>query len=477
MSLRARLLTVIAIIAATYVVAAMIIVSTQRSLLTEQTDRQLIRAPVVSQGPRPGPPAPSGSSLTVQTVTDETENAFSEIYIGTVDAAGNTSMVLAGALLDATPDIADAVSKTGGEAGIVTIGSIDSSIRFRALVAPQSDTGDWVVSAFSLQETDAAVSRLIQTLTIAGAVLFMVLGLAVFWVQRLGLRPIARVTAAAEAITAGDRAHRVEIHDERTEAAKLARAFNLMLDERDISETRLRQFIADASHELRTPLTSIRGYLELFRQGAFEEEAQRNDALRRLSAESARMYALVEDLLMLANLDEDRPLQYENVALGQILRDAALDAQAVQPSREVRVVTRGNGPLVEADRALVIQLVGILVSNAQKHTPTTASISLTATTEGEWAVMSVSDSGPGLEREAAAQVFDRFWRKESSRARGKDGRQGGAGLGLAIARSIAEAHGGTITLRTAPSEGSSFIVCLPLLRRRPDGETAPTAPR
>jgi two-component system OmpR family sensor kinase len=460
-SLRARLLTVIAILIASYVVAAFVIVSTQRDKLIEQTDRQLSRLPMVGPAPPPDQRTTPSNTITIQSFTTETDAEFTEVYIGVVDDENHVRTLLSGALLDGTPNIADAVTKTGGEAAIVTIGSVGSSTRFRALVTPQPGSTSWVVSALSLEETDAAISRLVQMLCFAGAVTLLVLGTAVFWIERLGLRPIEQVTAAAEAIAAGDRAHRVEMPEERTEAGKLARAFNVMLDERDLSEARLRQFIADASHELRTPLTSIRGYLELYRQGAFHEEEQLNDVVRRLSAESTRMYALVEDLLTLAALDEDRPLRLDTVEIGQILRDAAQDAQAVQPDRAIDVVTPATGLAVTADRGLLIQLVGILVSNALIHTPVEAAISLKATTEAEWAVITVSDTGPGLDSETAARVFDRFWRKESSRTREKTSAQSGSGLGLAIARSIAEAHGGAITLRSSPGNGSTFTVRLP----------------
>lgn len=466
MSLRVRLLVVIAILVAVYIATAVVVVSTQRSLLIEQMDKRLRSVP-----PRMtivgGPPtinesgAEGGASF-----TQETANPLSEIFVGMVYASGDV-LTLSMPVEDAVPDAVEAVQATKGAPGIVTVRAISGTVRFRALVTPQPDQDSWVVAAQSLTETEAAIARLVRTLWIAGVVIGVVLGVAWFWVQRHGLIPIARVTAAAEAIAAGDRSHRVEVRDERTEAGKLGVAFNVMLDERDLTETRLRQFVADASHELRTPLTSIRGYLELYRQDAFPEKAQLDDVVRRLSAESARMYGLVEDLLVLASLDEDRPLRRDVVDLGQVLRDAAQDAQAVQTAREITVAVPESGLEVVGDSGLLIQLTGILVSNALAHTPVTAPVRLSVTREVSEAVIAIADEGPGLEAEAAARVFDRFWRGESGRTRvRRGGRGGGAGLGLAIARSIVEAHRGTISLETVPGEGSTFTVRLPMTGAR-----------
>ena len=458
MSLRTRLLIVMATLIATYAVAAYVVVSTQRSLMIGQVDQRLRALPPdLLVGPAVPAPPPGQDPVLV-----ETEQPISEFYVGLVGADQRVIPLVAGALLPSTPDILQAVAATGGTPGIVTIDAAEEPARFRAIVAPQPGTDSWVVAAQSLAETDAAIARLVRTLWIAGAVIAVVLGVAFFWVQRLGLRPIARVTATAEAIAAGDRSHRVDVRDTRTEAGKLGRAFNVMLDERDASEARLRQFVADASHELRTPLTSVRGYLELYRQGAFQEKAQLDDVVRRLSAESARMHGLVEDLLALASLDEGRPLREDRVDLGQLLRDAAQDARAVQPARSISMVAPDSGPTVIGDAGLLAQLVSILVSNALAHTPTRAPLALGVAMQDSGAVMTVADKGPGLDAEAASRVFDRFWRGQASRSRSKgSGRAGGAGLGLAIARSITDAHGGAISLDTAPGQGCTFTVRLP----------------
>jgi two-component system OmpR family sensor kinase len=451
-------LIVIAVLIATYIAAAFVVVSSQRSLLIGQLDDQLraLRPDVLFSLDRPAPAPGIGA--------EQQENPLSALFIGFVNADGATETLASGGLLEGTPDLASAVDATNGGSGIVTIRALDGSSRYRAIVTPRPGTNGWVVAAQSLQETDAAISRLVRVLVIAGAVIAVILGVAFFWVQRLGLRPIARVTAAAEAIAGGDLSQRVDVRDAHTEAGKLGIAFNVMLDERDSSEARLRQFVADASHELRTPLTSVRGYLELYRQGAFQEKAQLDDVVRRLSAESVRMQGLVEDLLALASLDEGRPLQEDRVDLGLLLRDAAQDAQAVQPERTISVMAPDSGPAVTGDAGLLTQLVSILVSNALAHTPVRAPLTLGVALQGSESVITVVDKGPGLEADAAIRAFDRFWRGQASRTRGKGSGRAGAGLGLSIARSIADAHGGTISLETAPGAGCAFTVRLPLKR-------------
>ncbi len=463
MSLRSRLLIVLGLLLATYVIAAVIIVSTQRSLLFDQVDASLAS---IAQSEISGviqPPPEGAGNGPPSVVTEIQQSSFSDVYIGIVEANGVVSTLRTGVRIGGTPDIRAAVQATNGGPDIVTIGALDGPARFRARVVPEP-TGDWLVAAQPLAEVDAALDRLVRTLWIAGGIIAAVLGMAFFWVQRLGLRPIARVTAIAEAIAAGDRSRRVDVADEHTEAGKLGVAFNVMLDERDADETRLRQFVADASHELRTPLTSVRGYLELYRQGAFREPGQLDDVVRRLSAESARMHGLVEDLLALASLDEGRPHRVGLVDVGQLLRDAAQDAQAVQPARRIEANADQESSTVPGDEALLTQLVGILVANALAHTPVTAPVTLSAFREDTMMVITVADRGPGLDPAAAARVFDRFWRGQASRTRTTgSARLGSTGLGLAIARSITDAHGGSIALETAPGEGCTFTIRLPLV--------------
>jgi two-component system OmpR family sensor kinase len=283
-----------------------------------------------------------------------------------------------------------------------------------------------------------------------------VLALLAWWILRLGLRPISDMTSAAAAIAAGDRQHRAPQLDERTEAGQLAVAFNEMLDQRDGAEDRLRQFVSDASHELRTPLTSISGYLDLYQQGGFREEGQLDDVVRRLQSESHRMADLVENLLALARLDEQRSLQRSIVDVGSLVTDVVADSRAAYPDRQIDAEIDDAGTPAALDRHKIEQLLAGLVSNALTHAPDASVVVRSRRTASE-VVFVVVDDGPGLSDEQAAHVFERFYRGDSARARSS----GGSGLGLAIANSIAIAHGGSIHLNTSVGEGCEFTVRIP----------------
>ena len=276
---------------------------------------------------------------------------------------------------------------------------------------------------------------------------------AAWWVLRCALRPIGEVTRVAEAVLAGDRSRRVAVGFAGTEAAHLAGALNLILDQQQATEEQLRRFIADASHELRTPVAAIAGFTDLYRQGAIQPE-QLADLMRRIGQEAARMRGLVEDLLLLARLDEGRPLDRAPVNPAALVADAILDASATHPSRTLRVVGPTNtDAYVLGDQARLRQVLAILVSNALTHTRGAVTITLDAAAGGP--VVVVGDQGPGMDREAVARAFDRFWRGDVARERG------GSGLGLAIAQAIVEAHGGTITLTSSLSSGTHVRVALP----------------
>jgi two-component system OmpR family sensor kinase len=228
------------------------------------------------------------------------------------------------------------------------------------------------------------------------------------------------------------------------------------------SEDRMRRFVADASHELRTPLTSIRGFAELYRQGAVPEPDDVARVMRRVEDEAARMGLLVDDLLLLARLDQQRPLERLPVDLLAIAADVVHDASALAPDRTVqlRVADRGDPPVVLGDEARLRQVVGNLVSNAVAHTPAGTDVTVSLTTDGHRsvAVLEVSDSGPGLAPADAARVFERFYRADPSRTRSG----GGTGLGLSIVAALVAAHGGQVAVDTKVGRGSTFTVTLPL---------------
>jgi two-component system OmpR family sensor kinase len=208
---------------------------------------------------------------------------------------------------------------------------------------------------------------------------------------------------------------------------------------------------------LRTPLTSIQGYLELYDQGHFEHSAQLHDVMRRMTREATRMKDLVEDLLLLANLDQQRPLRHDTVDLNRLITDAAIDARAVQPKRSIFVDTPPAAVEITGDLFRLQQVISALVDNALTHTDPGAQIRLAVRTPSTGPEVVVADSGAGLDAGRAARAFDRFFRGDDSRSR----RTGNSGLGLSIARSIIEAHHGTIDLDTAPGQGCTFTIRFP----------------
>jgi two-component system OmpR family sensor kinase len=231
------------------------------------------------------------------------------------------------------------------------------------------------------------------------------------------------------------------------------------------SEHRLRRFITDASHELRTPLTTIRGFAELYRQGAARDVAM---LLSRIESEASRMGLLVDDLLLLARLDVQRPLEHHRVDLLALASDAVHDGQAIDPGRTITMeVLDGPGtPEVLGDEARIRQVLSNLVANALQHTPESAAVTVRVGTDGDDAVLEVADQGPGMNQEDASRVFERFYRTDSSRARAS----GGTGLGLSIVESLVRAHGGAVSVTTAPGEGCRFRVTLPRISDVPASE-------
>jgi two-component system OmpR family sensor kinase len=269
-------------------------------------------------------------------------------------------------------------------------------------------------------------------------------------------------TVAGE-IAAGRLSKRVEPATQKTEVGRLGLALNGMLErlerafaERQASENRLRRFLADASHELRTPLASIRGYAELFRMGAADDPETLESSMRRIEDESRRMGVLVEDMLTLARLDELREPSREPVDMTQIAGDAAADARATAPDRAIEVSADGPA-LVNGDPQQLRQVAANLLRNALVHTPAGTPIEVSVDCDDINTLLVVRDHGPGLPGGDSAQLFQRFWRAEGGRARGR----AGAGLGLAIVNEIVSAHGGFVDAANAQDGGARFTVRLP----------------
>ncbi|MGA9493017.1 MAG: HAMP domain-containing sensor histidine kinase [Mycobacterium sp.] len=352
----------------------------------------------------------------------------------------------------------------------VTVGSVDhSSTKWRA-VSVHSGQGRVMTVAYDLSDflqTDRALGWL--ELGIGVAVL-LVLGLASYAVVSHSLRPLAEVEKTAAAIASGQLDRRVPERDSRTEVGRLSLALNGMLAQIQTavassessaglarrSEERMRRFITDASHELRTPLTTIRGFAELYRQGAARDTEQ---TMSRIESEARRMGLLVEDLLLLARLDSQRPLERQRVDLLALAADTVHDTRAIAPQRKITLdVVDGPGiPQVIGDEARLRQVLSNLMVNAVQHTPDTADIAVRVGTRDGTAVLEVIDDGPGMAEQDAQRVFERFYRADSSRARSS----GGSGLGLSIVDSLVRAHGGSVAVMTAPGRGCRFYVSLP----------------
>jgi two-component system OmpR family sensor kinase len=359
---------------------------------------------------------------------------------------------------------ADIPLSTPAHPELITVDSLaGSSLQYRVL-RKVSDTGAGTMTiAIPLTDVSQTLTRLRNIeLIVIGAVL---LALAAFaWLLiRIGLRPLDRMGATAGAIAAGDLSRRVSPADQRTEVGRLGLALNAMLGqieqafgERRASEDRLRRFLSDASHELRTPLTSIRGYAELFRMGATSGSEDTAKAMARIEQEAARMGVLVEDLLALARLDEMPQSRREPVDLEPLLQDAADDARAAARDREVTVTIAGEH-VVSGDPSQLRQVLANLMRNALTHTPPGSPIELSLSGSAAGVVVEVRDHGPGLPEGTQDSVFERFWRSEPGRERGK----AGAGLGLAIVAAIVAAHGGSVRARNAPDGGAVFTIELP----------------
>jgi two-component system OmpR family sensor kinase len=394
----------------------------------------------------------------------------------------------------------DALPKVGTDGAAIqehvgepyTLEGQDHRHRWRILVTQTAD-GQVLVVGQDLADVDSAVDRLIFVELLVGAAVLVAIALVGVYVVRASLKPLAEMERTAAAIAGGDLTQRVPELDPRTELGRFSLALNTMLAQIEAaflaraasesaaresetravrSEERMRQFVADASHELRTPLTTIRGFAELFRQGAAEDPG---DVLRRIEDEAARMGLLVEDLLLLARLDRERPLRHAPVALVDLVRDAAASAHAVAPERtvEVEFAEPTDRLVVRGDEARLRQVIGNLMTNALTHTPPGTPVTLRLGADGaDHAVIEVSDSGPGLTPEQAERVFERFYRVDRARARraaqATSGRpvlsspHTGAGLGLAIVAALVAAHDGTVEVETEPGRGATFRVRLPL---------------
>ena len=347
----------------------------------------------------------------------------------------------------------------------LTVSGVGSYSQYLVYIEPAGGgNGDIVIAAVPMDGYDATLGHLLLLELLVGAGVVVLLVLATWLIIRRGLRPLARMGDTARAIAGGDLGRRVTPADPTTEVGRLGLALNSMLDQlqaafgqRAAVEQRLRQFLSDASHELRTPLTSMRGYAELVRRNRGMNAEELELALRRIEDEARRMGVLVDDLMLLARLDQGRPLEPAPVDLEALIADACADARVGDPARAI--TSRLDAPLVVAgDDPRLRQVMANLLRNALVHTPAGTPIEVGLREEGAWAVIEVTDHGPGIPATARGRIFERFHRADPERSRD----QGGSGLGLSIVAGVVAAHGGRVRVTDTPGGGATFRVELPV---------------
>jgi two-component system OmpR family sensor kinase len=475
--LRLKLLVaVIVLVFAGLAVSNIVTYTSLRSSLLGRVDQQLVAAefPVLhslgERGPFPGAPAGGRSQYPSGTYGQVRDSS------GTVLKAESFTL---GGTTPPEPRLPASLPRRGAPStrpDFFTAKAVRGVTRYRVLVDTDAvtirsagqETPGVLIVAIPLTEVDNTLSRLRLTEGFVSLAVLLGLGLISYWLVRRGLRPLERMGDTTEAIAAGDLTRRVEPSDDRTEIGRLGLALNEMLaqieaafDERRASEARLRRFIADASHELRTPLTSIRGYAELFRRGADSRPEDLAKSMERIEAEASRMGVLVDDLLLLARLDQGRPLEREEIDVAGIATDAAESARAIDPDRPITLATEGPA-LVIGDEGRLRQVLDNLLDNTRVHTAKGTPVRVHVAQENGEVVLSVTDEGPGLPPDVAPRVFERFYRGDPARSRGT----GGAGLGLSIVSAIVQAHGGMVTAASVNGSGTTFEVRLPAAKAK-----------
>jgi two-component system OmpR family sensor kinase len=468
MSLRARfLLVTVGLVALGLVIADVVTYRALASSLSERVDEQLKEAESIAIAafhlepdawPYDGPPPIAGTGPpagTYAAVLDGSGRTITSRTLGSSPAEGAPSKpALPGALPGSTSaspgDVRfDAAADGNGEG-------------FRVEAIGSRPGGGTLVVAVPLTEMRATLGRLLAIEAVVTIGVALLAGVLALLAVRLGLRPLEAMGETAGAIAAGDLSRRVEPADDRTEIGRLGTSLNAMLTqieaaftERRASEARLRRFVADASHELRTPLTSIRGYAELFRRGADTRPEDLATSMARIEAEAERMGVLVDDLLLLARLDQGRKLEHEQVDVAQVVTNAVDAAHAIEPRRTIEV-SSAQPTTIQGDPGRLRQVVDNLLENVRVHTPPGTATHVAVGPQDGAVMLTVADDGPGMDPDVASRAFERFYRGDPARARAT----GGAGLGLSIVAAIVQAHGGTVSVTNGT--GATVEVRLPV---------------
>ena len=451
MTLRRRLVVAVSVLAVLAVVAGLAVVLIQRAFLVGRLDAEIS---ALARSPRAVLVASQRAPDTLAAT------ALGEVYVGRLTADGRLTTVLAP---EADPALVPAIAP--GETIPTPQGrATESGVarRVRVVTVPLAAGRAQAVIAIPTTSADVTTRRLAVTLLLTGLVVAGFVGLLLTWVDRLGLRPIAEMTAAADAITAGDTDARVPPGPRGTEAARLGEALNTMIDATTATNERMRRFVADASHELRTPLTTVGGYAALHAArppGPLDASgrADVDDAMRRIEDEAARMRRLVDGLLDLTGLESPDALRRTPVDLVPLLRDVVSDLRVVAPEREV-TLDAPDSAVATVDRDRVVQAVVALTANAVRHTPAGTPVELRLATSPGRARIEVDDAGPGIPPEHLPHLLERFYRVDRSRSSGS----GGSGLGLALVDAIARAHGGRVGVDSGPGRGTVVTLDLPV---------------
>ncbi len=463
MSLRTRLLASLALmLAVALVVAGVLLVGLTRVALVDRIDRELVSLA-----------AQAGPIERLAELTDSDTEAGRRLAVMRLDRHGNVSRAVpSGFSTDPDPLPALPVYESGipdsAFGRIEERPAVDGSTSYRVLTT-RGRADQIVAIAAPMTSVEAAEAALLRTMLVVGALATGGLVAVAWLVIRRDLLPLERIAATADQIAAGDLSHRAGVPHDATEVGRLGTAFDSMLDQietafaeqrgalaaREWSEDRLRRFVADASHELRTPLTTVRGYADLYRAGGLADREALDTAMDRIGAESRRMAALVEDLLLLARLDQGRPIRRDPVDLARIADDAVADMRAIEPGRPV--TGHIDHPItVLGDEDRLRQVVANLLANVRVHTGPATPVEIVLGSVDRQAEMRVVDHGPGVDPVDAPHVFDRFYRADPGRSRDR----GGVGLGLAIVAAIVAAHDGRMWHEPTPGGGATLVVRL-----------------
>ncbi|MEU0333447.1 HAMP domain-containing sensor histidine kinase [Streptomyces sp. NPDC006193] len=493
LSLRGRTVAIalLLVIAALLASNALLVTLLQRQQVRQLDDRLRTAATAAARLPQRAD-GPDGSPQVRDTVERELTG---DVYVALLGSGGELRRTLRSAT-DSAPRLTglDAAAVAARDGRSFQAPSRTGGADWRVIAAPLppgpaaggGGTRGSVVVAGSLAPISATIRHLGLWMLGIDSLVLTLLGVVAWFALGAGLRPLRRIETTAAAIAGGDLSSRIpQPATTRTELGRLSAALNGMLERieagdaaRAATHARMRSFIADASHELRTPLFGIKGFSELYRMGGMPRRADVDAAMHRIEGEAARLVRLVEDLLLLARLDEESaaeaglPLRLTPMDLRSLAVDALHDLRALAPERPVTLTGPGGGPPggapVLGDEARLRQVTSNLVGNAIAHTPPGTPVRIgVGTLEGR-AVLELSDEGPGMSAAQADRVFDRFYRADTARGRT---RTGGAGLGLSIVDSLVSAHHGRVEVRTAPGQGATFRILLPRHTENPAGGT------